>query len=254
MGKLRGVMAGVFLGGVLLGGIGTGIAMVEYSTLYYGGEHLIGEEYLVTKNLDFEFPQDGKILVVRNVYYNYSVYKDITVETDDSVPVGMVRYEITYNEKNVTPELVFQEYEDEEEEVGEEFESEVPGEGNGEGIETEAAGEEDGEESGAETAGEGDGDGIETDETKERLGEAQEPASETYVEREPVYLGMVSLISHSCADGFETLMENKDLFLKELKEKKISRYRQVYITDLKVKVNPQTMPFIEVSDTWPQFR
>ena len=60
MGKLRGVMTGVFLGGVLLGGIGTGIAMVEYSSLSYGGERLIGEEYLVTKNLDFDFPQDGR--------------------------------------------------------------------------------------------------------------------------------------------------------------------------------------------------
>lgn len=182
MGKLRGVMAGVFLGGVLLGGVGTGIAVVEYSALSCGGERLIGEEYLVTKNLDFDFPQDGKILVLRDEYYNYSVYKDISVEADDSVPVGTVRYELTYNENAVNPELIFREYED---------------------------------------------------------GEA-----------EPEYLGMLCLASHSQDDGFQVFMENKDRFLEELKEKRISRYRQVYITDLTVKVNPQTMPFVELGNIW----
>lgn len=207
MGKLRGVMAGVFLGGVLLGGIGTGIAMVEYSSLSYGGEHLIGEEYLVTKNLDFDLPQNGKILILKNDYYNYSVYKDITVEADDSVPVGTVRYELTYNEHIVTPELIFQEYDDQdlEEERGR----------------------------------------IEESDDLDGLRETEVPD-----EPEPAYLGMLSLRSRCYDDGFEVFMENKDRFLEELKEKKISRYRQVYITDLKVKVNPETMPFIETGDSW----
>ena len=63
------VTTALFLSGVLLGGIGTGIALVEYSSLTYGGEHLIGEEYLVTKNLDYEFEQDGRILILPRRYY-----------------------------------------------------------------------------------------------------------------------------------------------------------------------------------------
>lgn len=208
MGKLRGVMTGVFLGGVLLGGIGTGIAMVEYSSLSYGGERLIGEEYLVTKNLDFDFPQDGRKLILKSDYYNYSAYKDITVEIDDSVPAGTVRYELTYNENAVAPELIFQEYEDERENL----ENEDPG-------------------------------GLE---------ESWETDRETQGKTESVYLGMLSLRSYSCDDGFAAFMENKDRFLEELKEKKISSYRQVYITDLKVKVNSQTRPFVEMRNTWYQ--
>ena len=67
MRRIQKIMTAVFLGGVLLGGIGTGIALVEYSSLSYGGECLIGEEHLVTENLDFRFEQDGRTLVV--AYY-----------------------------------------------------------------------------------------------------------------------------------------------------------------------------------------
>ena len=86
MRRIQKIMTGIFLGGVLLGGIGTGTAMVEYATLSYGGERLVGEEYLVTKNLDYDFPQDGRILVlVTNYFLRRSNTK---LETDESVPVG----------------------------------------------------------------------------------------------------------------------------------------------------------------------
>ena len=42
MGKIRMILASVFLGGVILGGIGAGIAIVEYSSLTYVGEKKIG--------------------------------------------------------------------------------------------------------------------------------------------------------------------------------------------------------------------
>ena len=53
MRRIQKIMTGIFLGGVLLGGIGTGTAMVEYATLSYGGERLVGEEYLVTWTMIF---------------------------------------------------------------------------------------------------------------------------------------------------------------------------------------------------------
>ena len=40
-------------------------------------------------------------------------------------------------------------------------------------------------------------------------------------------------------------MENKDRILEELKQGKISSYSMAYITDVKIKVNPETVPYIE---------
>ena len=53
MRRVQKVLSGVFLGGVLLGGIGTGVALVEYSSLAYAGERRLGEENLVTRQLDY---------------------------------------------------------------------------------------------------------------------------------------------------------------------------------------------------------
>lgn len=41
-------------------------------------------------------------------------------------------------------------------------------------------------------------------------------------------------------------MENKDRFLEELKNRVISDYEVLYITDITVKVNPETLPFVEL--------
>lgn len=62
MRNVQKVLTGIFLSGILIGGVGTGIAMVEYSSLVYGGEKLIGEESLVTRNLDYQFEPDGGTL------------------------------------------------------------------------------------------------------------------------------------------------------------------------------------------------
>ena len=185
MRRIQKIMTAVFLGGVLLGGIGTGIALVEYSSLSYGGECLIGEEHLVTENLDFRFEQDGRTLVV--AYYGTPSVME--VEEDPSVPAGIVRYQVTYNEKRVTPSLSFSK-------CGEELEESEEGEQTGE-------------------------------------------------EREPVYLGYLTLTPHGCGSDFRSFMENKDRILEELKQGKISSYSMAYITDVKIKVNPETVPYIE---------
>lgn len=248
MRRLQKVMTGVFLGGVLLGGVGTGLAVVEYSTLSYGGERLVGEEYLVTKNLDFEFPQDGRVLVLVDNYYLRR--SNVRLETDASVPAGLVRYEITYNEKRVVPELLFEPCE--------------------EGMPQEAPQEPD-EESGAEEPGEPEGEDIPEGERipeEESLpedeqraaegeslpeGEQQEPEKESAPGeelREPVRLGYLELNVWDRSNPFEVFMENKDYFLEELKQRKISSYREAYITAVTVKVNPQTRPYVEMGNGW----
>ena len=116
MRNVQKVLTGIFLSGILIGGVGTGIAMVEYSSLVYGGEKLIGEESLVTRNLDYQFEPDGGTLELAGFrYWNRDEIQEI--EIDSGVPVGTVRYEVTYNEKSVSPSLVFEPYEEEEEEV-----------------------------------------------------------------------------------------------------------------------------------------
>ena len=67
MRKIQKILTGTFLTGVLLGGIGTGIAMAEYASMEYGGEKIIGEERLVTRNFDFNFQLDGRKLQVLNI-------------------------------------------------------------------------------------------------------------------------------------------------------------------------------------------
>ena len=55
MRRIQKILAGVFFGGVLLCGIGAGVAFVEFSSFEYGGEKQIGSDVLVTEAFDFAF-------------------------------------------------------------------------------------------------------------------------------------------------------------------------------------------------------
>ena len=214
MRNVQKVLTGIFLSGILIGGVGTGIAMVEYSSLVYGGEKLIGEESLVTRNLDYQFEPDGGTLELAGFrYWNRDEIQEI--EIDSGVPVGTVRYEVTYNEKSVSPSLVFEPYEEEEEEITEEdFE--------------------------------GDSDIV--DENSETVSQeaayVQEKSREQREER-PKKLGYLYLTVSYHDDDFAVFMENKDRILEELKQGKVSSYNMAYVRDVKIKVNPETVPYIE---------
>lgn len=110
MRRVQKVLSGVFLGGVLLGGIGTGVALVEYSSLAYAGEKHLGEENLVTRQLDYSMaPGTEEVWLIK------SYWDEAEAEADESVPEGIIRYEITYNEKLVRPVLSYEEDKDQEE-------------------------------------------------------------------------------------------------------------------------------------------
>ena len=105
--RLKKILLGVFLCGVLLGGVGTGAAFVEYSSITYAGEKKIGGEAMVTKNFDFSLDTGKGIVKVVPVWYDGKQLSYL--EPDASVPEGVIRYRVTYNTKTVTPYLEFSE-------------------------------------------------------------------------------------------------------------------------------------------------
>lgn len=129
MRKLRIVLIAVFLIGVLLGGVGAGLTMVEWSSLEYGGTKLLDSEYLVTEDFDFTLKDDGSTLILGGSYYT-NRYLD-GIEEDPSVPEGIVRYQVTYNQALVEPFLQYVPY-DRTSESGEEPPEEVGEETGGE--------------------------------------------------------------------------------------------------------------------------
>ena len=243
MRRIQKILGGVFLTGVLIGGIGTGIAVVEYSSLAYGGEKLIGEDSLVTKTLDFNFEPDGRILEVAEGRF-WERDRTQEIEIDNTVPVGTVRFVVTYNEKTVTPSLGFETYEEEETEIEEELvwqedmqdmEDEY-GEIPEYGMEPESAGEYADSLQAIEEEPQNTGVGF---------GDTEEESQYPVSEEKPGKMGIVWLTASYHERGFATLMENKDYVLAELKQRKISSYDVAYITDIKIKVNQETAPYIE---------
>ncbi len=113
MRRIRIILAAAFLTGVLLGGIGVGVTMVEWSSLKYSGTKQLGSEYLVTGNFDFELKDDGSKVILERSYYTNRFLEEI--EEDPSVPEGIVRYEVTYNSALVKPYLDYLEYDTQEE-------------------------------------------------------------------------------------------------------------------------------------------
>lgn len=186
MRKTQKILIGLFLGGVLLGGIGTGVGLLEYSSFAYGGERLLGEEHLVTENLDFSFDLDGQTLILGGGYH---VDEEVlgNLMADNTVPAGTVRYEVTYNKEELTPVLSFEAYEE------------------------------------------------------------PEPEAEERMDGETGCKGILYLTARyqGGSSDFRLIMENKDQFLEDLKQKKISSYDVACITDVKIKVNPATLPYLE---------
>lgn len=231
MRKLQKILLGAFLGGVLLGGIGTGIAFVEYSSITYAGEKKIGQGSVVTKDLDFSFDPGKGIVVVAPVWYDEG--KISYVETDKTVPENMVRYRVTYNEKTVIPGLYFSEYDEEDngtEEANEE-EAGLEEENIGPGFD------------GTDIPNEGEGqigpDALETDGDGGRSNIIDTSKKKTVRSQGEIHL------RPNYRDGFGLWMENKDEILRDLKQRRIASYRADHITDVKVLVNPASADLIK---------
>ena len=93
------ILIGIFCTGVLICGLGIGIAFMEFSTLSYGGKQIIGKTKMVTENVDVPFePGEEQYLV-----WGKWGWKQAEIVTDSKVPEGAVRFQVTYNAERVTP-------------------------------------------------------------------------------------------------------------------------------------------------------
>lgn len=200
MRRIQKFFIGMFLGGVLLGGIGSGIAFVEYSSFGYAGKKLVGTEDLVTREFDYSFdPSQGKVAVSNDYYDIGSRFGDKLLESDETVPEGIIRYEVTFNEKTIRPFLAFEESQEPEEKEA------------ADGPQTEAF--------------------------------PQDPGESEHLQ------GRLRLCASHIDNEFGLWMECKDELLAELKQKKISDYDVAYITNIRIRVNPATLPYL-VDETW----
>ena len=270
MRKIQKILLGSFLTGVLICGVGAGTAIGEYSSLTYLGERTLGEEKLVTENFDYTF--DPELGAIRLHPSWYGGRKTAEVQTDDSVPENVIRYEITYLPETIEPELIFRPGKAEEsfseETVAEESEAEavlaekseteaavtetaetgeseaeaavteetVTEESETEIAETEAAAT---EESETETAETEDSETEETVAKEEETGEEKE-SSEIL---KPQIQGDLLLETWYQGD-MGIWMEAKDQILADLKDGKIAGYQVPHIKKITIKVNPATEPYV----------
>lgn len=273
MRKIQKILLGSFLTGVLICGVGAGAAIGEYSSLTYLGERTLGEEKLVTENFDYTF--DPELGAIRLHPSWYGGRETAEVQTDDSVPENVIRYEITYLPETIEPELIFRPGKAEEifsEEI-------VTGESEAEAVlaeksETEAAetGESEAEaavteESEAEAAVTEETvteesetavtEAAATEESETETAETEESETEETVAKEeetgeekesseilkPQIQGDLLLETWYQGD-MGIWMEAKDQILADLKDGKIAGYQVPHIKKITIKVNPATEPYV----------
>ena len=104
----RKILGIAFILGVLLCGLGGGVSFAQYSKLQYAGERSIGEEKLVTETVEAVIEEDGKIYVDA-----YAPLENISLETDDSIPVNKILFDVTYNSERVSMGIKKSPYESE---------------------------------------------------------------------------------------------------------------------------------------------
>lgn len=104
----RKILGIAFILGVLLCGLGGGVSFAQYSKLEYAGERSIGEEKLVTETVEAVIEEDGKIYVDA-----YAPLENISLETDDSIPVNKILFDVTYNSERVSMSIKKSPYESE---------------------------------------------------------------------------------------------------------------------------------------------
>jgi hypothetical protein len=123
MRNIHKALIAVFCSGIFITGIGTGIALSEFSSFAYSGKTTIGDVKMVTENLDYSFQlqEDQKLRIYGNYFFYSHSGNPTKIIPDETVPENTVRFQITYNEQAVSPYLRDSEQESEDPFVGIEF-------------------------------------------------------------------------------------------------------------------------------------
>ena len=118
MRRIHKIIGGMLIAGVLVAGIGSGVAFAEYSSFEYGGEIVLAGSERFTKTLEYKVSEEIDVLDIMADYH-------AVVEEDASVPKDKVQIMISYltDDKEVIPEIVQNQNEDFEETSEEIFES-----------------------------------------------------------------------------------------------------------------------------------
>lgn len=94
------ILAGCFFGGILLCGLGAGIGFAEFSGFSYASDRQLGT--IAEDTLTYDEEEDV------DTYYIYARYNegaDKIVVSDNSLPIGRIEIDVTYNDDFEHPYL-----------------------------------------------------------------------------------------------------------------------------------------------------
>lgn len=108
MRKIHKIIGGMLVAGVLLAGIGSGVAFAEYSNFEYGGEKVLEDSKYITKTLTYQVPKQEDAEAKQKLYVEIlEGHWRSTIEEDASVPKDIIRFEIQYltDRKDIKPKV-----------------------------------------------------------------------------------------------------------------------------------------------------
>ena len=106
MRKIHKIIGGMLVAGVLIAGIGSGVAFAEYSNFEYGGEKVLENSKYITKTVNYQVPKQKDTEEKQKLYIEIMEgHMYSTVVEDTSVPKDTVRFEIQYltDRKDIKP-------------------------------------------------------------------------------------------------------------------------------------------------------
>lgn len=109
--KKNTILLSVFVAGLILCGIGTGVMFKEFSDISFGEIITLPENNastVVTEKKYFEVDKNEKNKTIIETYFS-SYYDRISSENiiyDEDMPVGQICYELTYDKEFVKPNII----------------------------------------------------------------------------------------------------------------------------------------------------
>lgn len=224
------IIAGCFLGGILLCGLGAGICFAEFSGFSYAGDRELGQ--VVDKTLSYQLDEEAEKYYIDvcsfGGYYGYYGYEDVALVTDPSLAANEIQVEVSYNNDLDELWLYGRAYPVEEVISGEDEEAELT-----EDPETEQEEMPEDEEMAGEMAGE-----VSAEEVSDEVQEQKEEVREVMVQD----IGI-----HWDYDDLKILMKYKDVILEDLKQGQIGSYgRNPYFKVTQVRCSPDVADKIQI--------